>query len=151
MVLDDSTPRRLLISDEGKEAVFVFLGTSVTKLFDLAWAGPIAVDSLNRIVATARYSNWASLFAPDGTPLTRYFAPTKESSPLARGPGDRFWGSDIYAVNSSNQLIRVDANGSATIMGSGFQQVTCLQFGPDNALYLAERNTGRIYRITKNP
>ena len=85
----------------------------------------------------------------NGNLLNGSFAQGKAGSPLARGPGG-IWGTDLYAVAANGDLTRVDAQGVTTNhVGTGFANVSDLQFGPDGALYASEFSTDRIYRFAQ--
>ena len=71
---------------------------------------------------------------------------------IAVGPGSGAFGSDVYTVNNSNgELIRIDLAGNATVIGTGFDAVRDLEFGPDGALYASEADNDRILRIAPIP
>jgi len=73
--------------------------------------------------------------------------------PIAFGPGGA-WGEDLYAL-ADGQLLRYDANGVATVVGTGFDgKYFDMAFGPDDMLYISElfvgdspSNDGRIIRF----
>lgn len=71
---------------------------------------------------------------------------------LVVGPGAD-WGCDLYAGNSDGELYRIDASGNPTLIGSGFNHIASITFGPGNALYIAERDNGEseILRLTITP
>jgi hypothetical protein len=87
--------------------------------------------------------------AYSGTRHTRVYAGNGiGSTPLARGGGG-VWGTDIYAVGTGNELLRISLSGTVTNIGSGFANVRDLRFGPDGALYVSDFSTDRIYRFAE--
>jgi hypothetical protein len=87
--------------------------------------------------------------------LNADFATVRLGAPVVAGPGDTFWGTDIYSVNTNGQLLHITPAGNITVVGSGFGDesaagISDLAFGPDNALYYAHRSEDRVLRIAPN-
>lgn len=69
---------------------------------------------------------------------------------LVIGPGAD-WGTDLYAGNTDGELYRIHACGRVTLIGSGFNRIASIAFGPEHALYIAEYDTddtGNILKLT---
>ena len=76
------------------------------------------------------------------------------SAALAFGPGDAFWGTDLYTFNrGTGEFLRIDSMGNATVIGSGFNQglVADLEFGPDGALYASLLQDNQVIRFAPEP
>ncbi len=114
------------------------------------YSGPaghrIAVDSLNRIVASVWSSTNVALISSSGLLLQPEYFHAILDSPLARGKGG-YWGNDIYAVDPERRLIRVDATGKVTVMGSGFIADGAFLFTDDGALLVSEGPNNRILKV----
>ena len=144
----DSTGR-LLFSENGNGKVMVTTGGTPATLFNLAGAMFIAEDAAGRLVASSSSDTTLRVYSTNGALLNGSFAAAKTGSPLARGPGG-IWGTDLYAVAANGDLIRVDLEGTATNhVGSGFGNVSDLQFGPDGALYASEFLSDCVYRFAR--
>jgi hypothetical protein len=124
-------------------------GAALVVLCNSSNAHGIAFDVSNRLAVTSVTEPRIQLFNTNGTLLNANFAAVRAESPIVRGPGDAFWGSDLYAVNAANQLIRISPAGTTTVMGGGFANQFEMAFGPSNVLYVSELYTDRIYRITE--
>ncbi|MCX6925654.1 MAG: hypothetical protein NT154_20950 [Verrucomicrobia bacterium] len=60
------------------------------------------------------------------------------------------WGTDLYAVAANDDLIGVDLLGTATNhVGTGFGNISDLQFGPNSELYASEFSSDRVYRFAR--
>ena len=66
---------------------------------------------------------------------------------LVVGPGAD-WGTDLYASNTDGELYRIRACGKVNLIGSGFNRIASITFGPGNALYIADFVTGDILKLT---
>ena len=67
---------------------------------------------------------------------------------LVRGTGGDVWKDDVFVVSCAGELLRVDSGGRTAPIGTGFDCVADdAEFGPDNALYVSQRELGRILRI----
>lgn len=140
---------RLLFTENNNGKVMVTTGGAPTNLFSLAGAMFIVEDAVGRLVASSSSDTTLRLYSSNGALLNSNFASAKTASPLARGPGG-IWGTDLYAVAANGDLIRVDLQGVATNrVGTGFGNVSDLQFGPDGALYASEFSADRIYRVAQ--
>ncbi len=138
---------RLIFTENNGGKVMVATGASPIALFNLAGAAFIVQDAAGRLVASSSSDTTLRRYETNGTLLNGSFAQAKTGSPLARGPGGT-WGTNLYAVAANGDLIRLDAQGATTNhVGTGFANVSDLQFGPDGALYASEFSTDRIYRF----
>ncbi|MBI1926739.1 PEP-CTERM sorting domain-containing protein [Candidatus Poribacteria bacterium] len=148
----DGTGRFLFTdSDARKRSVFVSTGGFPSTLFTLpGTARPfaVAIDAANRIFTSAD-DGTLRIHDTAGNLVNGSFATGLGTIPgLAFGTGAAF-GTDLYAIDfSSGNLLRFDMFGNATVFGQGFTSGEDLAFGPDGALYVSERNTNRILRIT---
>lgn len=69
----------------------------------------------------------------------------------AYGGGPR-WPAGDYIVDSTTfELSRVDADGTVTLLGTGFASNRGIVFAPDGALYIASQARDRIYRVIPCP
>lgn len=144
---------RVYISDSINGSVVSTASSSPPTLFCAApEAHGIAFDANGRLAVTAvtpqkiriySYSTIAQIAELQNLD----FPVVKADAPIVTGPGDAFWGSDLYSVNTAGQLIRIDLQGTAVVLGDGYGGQVELAFGPDNALYVSERSTDRVYRI----
>jgi sugar lactone lactonase YvrE len=140
---------RLLFTENNNGKMMVTTGGAPTNLFSLAGAMFIVEDAVGRLVASSSSDTTLRLYSSNGALLNGNFASAKTASPLVRGPGG-IWGTDLYAVAANGDLLRVDLLGTATNrVGSGFANISDLQFGPDGALYASEFSTDRIYRFAQ--
>lgn len=126
--------------------VSAVVGNTPSFLFSLPGAADIAVDALNRMVISSTYVTNLLLYSADGTLLTNNFAPAALNAPLAFSRGG-FWGSNIYTVGTTGQLMRMDLAGNATKVGDGFSNTISMRFGADEALYLSDFVNDRILKI----
>ncbi len=144
---------RLFISDSINGQVVSTASSSPPTQFCIApEAHAIAFDANGRLAVTSVTQQKVRMFSANGTLLDPDFATVKANAPIVRGPGDAFWGSHLYSVNQGGQLIRIDLDGNITQMnqlGGGYLGQVELAFGPDNALYVSELYTDRIYRIVE--
>lgn len=144
----------LLLSDSSAPGVFRFpaggpLASFLAPIGGLS-PGPPALDATGRIFV-ARSNGAVAVYAADGTLENATFATGVDGAgALAVGPGGP-WGSDLYARGPAGTLLRIDALGMATTVGTGFSSVTGLAFGPDGALYAAEFDADRILRVAPAP
>lgn len=82
------------------------------------------------------------------------FTVTPAASLITFGPGDAFWGSDMYTYDrGTGDLLRINSLGVATVIGSGFDQgfVADLEFGPDGALYVSLFQDNQVIRFAPEP
>jgi sugar lactone lactonase YvrE len=86
----------------------------------------------------------------NGNLLQANFATSASFDLLAFGPGGAF-GTDLWAMSLHGDLYRLDSNGNAIQVGSGFQQPVDLKFGSDGNLYVSEDTEGRILQVTPAP
>ncbi len=133
--------------------------------------GGVAVDSQDRIYTTVALQIFqGGMLVPSANPgdILRYDPMTgmvetfadlnmdvsSGGSAAVFGPGDAFWGSDLYTFDrGTGDFLRVDSMGNATIIGSGFDQgiVADLEFGPDGALYASLLQDNQIIRFAPEP
>lgn len=138
---------RLLFSENNSGKIMATTGGTPVALVSLAGANGLALDASGRLVVSSSSDGVLRLYAADGTLLNGSFATVAVGSPLARGPGG-VWGTDLYAVAANGDLLRLGLQGGTTNhVGSGFGNVSDLQFGPDGALYASEFSRDRIYRF----
>lgn len=57
-------------------------------------------------------------------------------------------GTNLHVIDGSGRLLRFDANGNASTLGTGFGGSLDMIAGPDYAYYVGEWYNGRILRIT---
>jgi hypothetical protein len=138
---------RLYISDSGSNQVLTTASPAApTNLFSPSGAYAMAFDMSNRLAVSSvnsgvlRYYSTSGVFLGNGPSV-------KAGSPVIAGPGGDFWGRDLYAINSSDQLIRIDGAGNAAVAGTGFDGSLQMAFGPDRALYISYRDFDVILRI----
>jgi hypothetical protein len=145
---------RLFISDTAVEKVFVGIAPNQppAALLDCPGAYELAIDANNRLAVGSFTQPRIQLFSTNGTLINSNFATIRPGAPVVKGPGDTFWGSDLYSVNAAGQLIRITPAGDVTAVGSGFggeadAGLVHLAFGPDSALYYSHRSEDRVLRI----
>jgi hypothetical protein len=144
----------LIVSGDG--GIFELTGASPALLNGLGGyrGGSVAVDATARIFASVTDAT-LKILDRDGTLLDAAFAASSDPSPdfselrMDFGNGGRF-GTDLYAIDGAGDLYRLDAAGNTTKIGSDFG-VAFLQFGPDRALYVSERDSDLVSRITVAP
>lgn len=144
---------RVFISDSINGTVVSTHSSSTPALYCTApEAHGIAFDANGRLAVTAVTPQKMRIYVY--SPISQVaelqnldFPVVKADAPIVAGPGDAFWGSDLYSVNTAGQLIRIDLQGNAIVMGDGYGGQVELAFGPDNALYVSERSTDRVFRI----
>ena len=144
---------RLLVSDGSPVLftgqVFTIVDDTVTQLFQVDTPlSHLAVDQNDNIYSaggdgTIRIHNSSGILQ-DNTFVTDLAG---GPLPLAFGPGGDF-GDDLYAVNDGN-LLRIDANGGVTQLGTGLGNIRDIVFGPDGAMYLSDYDLGEIQRLTR--
>jgi hypothetical protein len=147
----DSTGR-LLFTDAGNFSgsstlgVFASTGASPTKLISTPGQrlGGIAVDSADNIFLSLP-NGTIRKYDSTGTLLDADFGNGIVGA-LQFGQGGAF-GTDLYVMNSSGELLQVDSLGSSTIIGTGFGAPADLAFGPDGALYVSEYLNDHVLRI----
>lgn len=146
----DSTGALLISSTSGVAGVYRFPAGGPLALFlDPGGNSPdnLAVDATGRIFVHLGNGNVA-VYAAGGTVENAAFATgLGTSAALVVGRGG-VWGTDLYAgVDSTGELVRIDDQGMATSIGTGFTSISGIAFGPDNALYVSEFANDRVLRI----
>ena len=138
---------RLYISDSGSNRVFATSSSAApTNLISFSGAYELALDVSNRLAVGSFNSLPLFYYTTNGVPAGSG-PPINDGSPVVAGPGDEFWGRELYAVNSLNQLIRIDSFGNMIAVGTNFDGVISMAFGPGNALYVSYRDYDVILRI----
>lgn len=152
---------RLLISDFGdgdpaKRAIFAATSSTLVRLFvEGGGAAPdsVTVSSSNQIY-TGASDGVIRIHDAAGALLNGSFISGVGAFPLLEfgHSGAGFDGSLVVLNVESGTLMRLDASGSPTVIGSGFaSDSTDLMFGPDGALYVAQLSAGNVLRIAAVP
>lgn len=144
---------RLLFADDLPQ-IWVSTGGAPTVLFRMPnRSGSIAIDNDDRIFV-ALADGTIRIYNPDGTLADDAFATGLAglSTYLAFAPGAGGFGRSLYVLNGS-ELLRFNARGNATTIGSGFSvgpaSGTGFVFGPDHALYVSDYQNNRVLRIAR--
>jgi len=138
------TKRNVLVSTGGPLSVLFSMNA-----FEVA-PNDTAIDQEDRIFVGSS-DGAIRVFDSQGNLLNAAFVTGLSGSPkLAFGQGGQ-WGTDLYTIDGPN-LLNVDSTGNVTAIGTGFADVLRMEFGPDGALYISERNipdseTDRILRV----
>jgi len=146
---------RLLFADGGAadqvSNVFVSTGGMPTILFTPNQpVRRIAVDATDRVFSSGtdgviRIHTSAGALVNDAFATGLGFAPS-----LVFGPGGGF-GTELYVLEAVNgDLLRFDAQGTPTTLGTGFRASDSIAFGPDGALYVAQFSLDQVLRIVPN-
>ena len=144
MILDNTG--RLIISDwNGKKLVAVTDGVPSVLFNSTSKLSALAVDADNRIYSAAE-DGILRIHSSDGSLLDGNFVSGLRPHALAFGPGGA-WGNDLYALDTDSQLVRIDSVGGVSVVGTGFDQVEDLVFGPDGALYGSAFNEDRVIQV----
>ena len=141
---------RLLMSSSGTTAGFsMWVTTGDTPVpCGNGFAG-ITVDGANRIYY-GFVSGQVAVKAPDCTQLPDLVqAGDVGIFNVAFGPYDGVWEGDLFASTRSS-VYRIKPDGAIALFGTGFDNAHDIAFGPDSALYVADRGADAIYRITPN-
>jgi len=93
-----------------------------------------------------------ALYGPDGTIQDADFASGFGERPAMAVASGGLWGTDLYVVGlSTGDLSRVTADGTVTVIGSGFTQAGAIAFDSKGDMYIALRTNGDIYRVIPEP
>ncbi|NLX14652.1 MAG: hypothetical protein GXY44_13505 [Phycisphaerales bacterium] len=121
-----------------------------------AESGNIAVDA-NGLIYTYARDEVIRVHDSDGLSVDNDFHNgCGVYAPMAFGPGDDKWGSDLYVI-CDGQLLRFTADGPLTVADLAFEDTPVdMAFGPDFALYVsvdgdlndASSVSDRIVRVT---
>jgi hypothetical protein len=142
------TAGRLYISDFGSNRVFKTASPAApTNLLLYLGAYALAFDVSNRLAVGAYEGGGYALYSTNGTALGAFPFVRRAGAPIVAGPGDAFWGRELYSVSANNELIRIDSFGNAVVMGTGFDGFISMAFGPDGALYVSYLDYDVILRI----
>jgi sugar lactone lactonase YvrE len=144
---------RLVFSDDAPR-VWASRGAPPTVLFETpSRPGSIAIDERNRIFV-ALADGTIRIYNPDGSVADSAFATGMAGldTYLAFGPGAGGFGRELYVLSGSN-LLRMNPNGKASVIGSGFStgpsSGTGFVFGPGGSLYVSDYPHNRILRIVR--
>lgn len=150
----DSFGSRLLLADYSGRKVGAVTGGVYSTLFDLPTEGvSMDIDGVGNIFVST-LDGKIRKYSSSGELLNDNFASNNYVSHLAFGTGGAF-GTDLYALGGGN-LVRYDAIGNATVLGTGFTVsdsggiMDDIEFDND-ALYVGQFNLDRIYRVTPVP
>jgi hypothetical protein len=139
---------RLYISDFGSNRVFKTASAAApTNMLLYLGAYALALDVSNRLAVGAYEGGGVAYYSTNGAPLGDFPFIRKAGAPIVAGPGDAFWGRELYSVSSNDELIRIDSFGNAVVMGTGFDGFLSMAFGPDHALYASYLDYDVIMRI----
>jgi hypothetical protein len=139
---------RLLLLDLDSGNWGIVSADSVTALGSVGrWGGSIIVDASGRVMISCSQDARLRVFAVTGSFLEYLDIGSKPQSPLATASSP-FWGTNIYAVDPTGQLLSVDLAGQLKVKGRGFQDAGDMLFGSDGSLYLSEYGNDRILKIT---
>jgi sugar lactone lactonase YvrE len=139
---------RFYFTTHGNGQVYRSDGGVPVPIITLAQANTIEVDALGRLTLNADNATALRLHATDGTLLNASFATVRAGTPIARAPGGD-WGDNLLVVGPTGLLLRLDADGTTTALGSGFAGIDDLRFGPDGELYASDWETDQIYRCAQ--
>ncbi|MEE8168932.1 MAG: PEP-CTERM sorting domain-containing protein [Phycisphaerae bacterium] len=140
---------RLLIADQDLNQVVLRTAGVNTTLFSLP-AAPrdLAINAMDLIFTS---SNDGLIRIHDSTGALvdgAWSAGLGTLAPIEFGPGGAVWGDSLYSMSGAGDLIRFDAAGNQTIIGTGFgANITDIEFGPGNALYLSSFDEDKIIRV----
>ena len=143
---------RLLFYDDSPPAIYQSTGGMPSLLFNPSGrAGDIAISPSNDIYLAFNDGSIAA-YDPNGVLKNSHFGATTSQTTLAFGPGGPLWGTDLYAISAGN-LVRFDASGNGTIVGTGFDSgiYVDMAFGPDNGLYISIGDQGKIIEVIPEP
>lgn len=147
LLIVDGRNARVLVSDDGTTVSTLFSQSPSTGAYIAVWprddGDHLFTSTVNGIIHE---------YAADGSVINNSFATGMGHAMITVGPGDEFWGGDLYALNpNSGQLVRFDESGASTLIGAGFNTVYGdIAFGPDGALYVSLTQGNRILRITQS-
>ena len=148
----DSTGRLIFTETLPAGSVMVSTGGFPTALFSGTFWSGLAIDADDNIYTTDQGGTRVQIRDYSGglveEELAVYSSPLVELE-FPRDP--HTWGSDLFAVAAeSGQLLRIDAGGTISVIGTGFGTPMALEFGPDGALYVSDLSAEVIYRITRD-
>jgi hypothetical protein len=110
----------------------------------------VALDPAGRIFVTAS-DGTIRIYDSSGSLIDGSFATGLGSSPLLAIGKLGSSSTDVFTVNISGELVRIEMSGSSTVIGTGFGTATDLQFGSDGALYVSEFVNDQVLRISPIP
>ena len=107
----------------------------------------VVTDAIDRYY-TSSSEGTVSFYSSAGVEIELNFATDLGFiTELVVGPGAD-WSCDLYASNTDGELYRIQACGKVNLIGSGFNRIASIAFGPENALYIADYDTGDILKLT---
>jgi YD repeat-containing protein len=106
----------------------------------------IAIDSADRIFISAE-DGTIRIYDADGRLLDPAFASGLGIHVTLAFSTSGAFGTHLYVLHSGGDLLRFDALGHGTVIGSGFEPYGNIAFGPDGALYVPDFWNDRILRI----
>ncbi|HOI54061.1 MAG TPA: PEP-CTERM sorting domain-containing protein [Phycisphaerae bacterium] len=141
----------VIMADQGTNTIVELGGGWANTLFEvpnLPW--DIAISPSSEFYVYSLGDGITRVYSTTGALLNDNFTSARTSyGPMAFGAGGA-WGYDLYAI-SGGELLRLDADGMATVMGSGFDMDTLDIVFHDGALYVSENQEGRILRVVPEP
>ena len=87
------------------------------------------------------------IYDSSGSLIDGSFATGLGSSPLLAIGKFGSASTDVFSVNTSGELVRIEMSGSSAVIGTGFGIVRDLQFGTDGALYVSDFANDQVLRI----
>ncbi len=138
LIFTNGNFNQVLVSEGGFPHVLFTGPTSIDSL---------ALDSQDRIY-TVSADNVVRLYSSAGELLNNNVFSSSESVGIIVGNGDEIWGDDLYVHNrGTGEFLRLNENGSQTVVGNNFVGIGGMAFGPDGALYLSDFDHDRILRV----
>jgi hypothetical protein len=137
----DAPSPQVVLSEEGEPpAQFVTHPTN---------PGNITFDLDNNLYM-ATVEGFVRVFDRDGALITDDFAGNLGGAVRIRfGPGG-VWGEELIAIDTASpnrELLRIDQDGVATILGTNFFGVSDMTFGTDGALYFSRFQEDCVWRV----
>lgn len=142
-------------SNPGTSPAGVYASTGVGDAPSLLFSstsriGGIAVDDFDQIFVSTEDGR-VEIRALDGSLIDSDFVTGLGfSGPLAFGSLGN-GNIDLFAINSTGDLLRIDMLGNTETIGSGFTTSNSIQFGADGSLYAADFSGDRILRVSAVP
>ncbi|MCB9899277.1 MAG: hypothetical protein H6825_14830 [Planctomycetes bacterium] len=144
---------RLVFTAKETRSLWTSTGGTPTILATLpgsAYPTFFAVDAANRLVVGAT-DNKIRIYDANGVLVNPSLATVGGLAGLEVGPGGAF-GTDVYLIDTvAGTLVRVDAAGTKTVVGTGFATgfgSKDIAFGPSGDLFASVNPTNTVLRIT---